>query len=182
MVYEIGELNQTKTVLEQLAQGINPLTGKGLERESVLKQGELVNCLKTASAIVERFIRYGTGKQVEPRKFAITPNQKKAVQLTKGKIGVNEFSRCVNLCLENGAKKLTGVELNKRLKKLGILSEEKTADGKSRTTVNAKSADFGFASEQRTYKNESYEMILMNEVGKKYLLENLEVIMETEIE
>jgi hypothetical protein len=113
----------------------------------------------------------------------ITPAQKRAVKLTEGKIGVNEFSRCVNRCLDSASsKKLTGVEINKRLKKLGILSEEKLPDGKTRTTINAKSGEYGFEAERRTYKNEEYEKVVMNEAGKQYLLDNLETIMASEVE
>lgn len=182
MFYEVAELNQTKAVLEGLVQGINPLTGKPLERENLLRQGELVKYLKNASAIVEQLIRNGGrlgGSQGTP--FTITPEQKKAVCLPEGKIGVNEFSRCVNACLEPEARKLTGVELNKRLKKLGILSEEKLEENKTRTIVNALSAEYGFESEERTYQNEKYLMVLMNDQGKKYLLDNLETIMAAEL-
>lgn len=178
MMYEVVELNQTKAVLEGLAQGINPLTGKPLEMESWLKQGELVKYLQKASAIVEQLIRNGGhlgGGQ--PTRFTITPDQKKAVRLPDGKIGVNEFSRCVNACLDAESKKLTGVELNKRLKKLGILSEEKLEENKTRTITNSLSAEYGFESEERTYQNEKYLMVLMNDQGKKYLLDNLESIM-----
>jgi hypothetical protein len=184
MYYEVEYLNQTKNVLERLARGINPLTGKVVEKESFLKQVEIGKCLTTAREVVDRLIqnggRFGSDKQT---KFTITAAQKKTIKLTDGKIGVNEFSRCVNLCLDpDDSKKLTGVELNRRLRKLGILSEAKLADGKSHTTVNARSPEFGFESEHRAYKGEEYEMVVMNEIGKKYLLDNLETIMATELE
>jgi hypothetical protein len=184
MYYELEQLNQTKNVLERLAQGLNPLTGKMVEKESFLKHGEIGKCLAVAGEVVERLIRNG-GRVNKTRQtpFNITAAQKKAVQLPTGKIGVNEFSRCVNRCLSSDdSKKLTGVEINKRLKKLGILSTAKLPDGKTHTTINGKSGDYGFESEHRSYKGEEYEMVVMNEVGKQYLLDNLEVIMATEVE
>jgi hypothetical protein len=183
MYYQVEQLSQTKNVLERLAKGVNPLTGKMVEQESFLQHVEIGKCLAVAGEIVERFI--GNGCRVGGRNkqipFIITVAQKKAVKLTDGKIGVNEFSRCVNRCLDADGKKLTGVELNKRLKKLGILSEEKLPDGKSHTTVNGKSSDYGFEREYRSYKGETYEMVVINEIGKKYLLDNLETIMATEV-
>jgi hypothetical protein len=182
MYIEVERLSQTKNVLERLARGINPLTGKVVEKESFLKHVEIGKCLTIAGEVLDRLIknggRFGSDKQTP---FSITAAQKKAVKLPDGKIGVNEFSRCVNLCLDSeDSKKLTGVELNRRLKKLAILSEAKLSDGKTHTTVNAKSSDFGFESEHRTYKGEEYEMVVMNEIGKQYLLDNLETIMATE--
>jgi hypothetical protein len=185
MYYQVDQLSQTKNVLERLAKGVNPLTGKMVEKESILKHGEIGKCLAVAGEIVERFIRNGCriggGRNNKQTPFTITAAQKIAVKLTDGKIGVNEFSRCVNRCLDADGKKLTGVELNKRLKKLGILSEEKLPDGKTHTTVNGKSSDYGFEREYRSYKGEAYEMVVMNEIGKKYLLDNLETIMATEV-
>jgi hypothetical protein len=183
MYYKIEQLSQTKNVLERLALGINPLTGKTVEKESFLKHVEIGKCLATAQEIVDRLIRNGgrsNGTKSIP--FTITPTQKKTIKLTEGKIGVNEFSRCVNRCLDSeSSKKLTGVEINKRLKKMGILSEEKLPDGKTHTTVNADSGKYGFETEHRIYKNEEYEKVVMNDAGKKYLLDNLETIMATEV-
>jgi hypothetical protein len=71
--------------------------------------------------------------------------------------------------------------LNKRLKKLGILGEESTIEGKMRTVINEKSAQFGFEAERKSYNGVEYDMVVINNVGKKYLLENIENIMVVEI-
>jgi hypothetical protein len=185
MYYEIEQLSQTKNVLERLSRGINPLTGRTVameDEESFLKHVEIGKCLAFAGEIVDSLIRSSVrNSSAKSVPFMIIPAQKSAVKLTEGKIGVNEFSRCVNRCLDSAnSKKLTGVALNKRLKKLGILSEEKLPDGKTHTTINAKSGEYGFETERRTYKNEEYEKVVMNEVGKQYLLDNLEIIMAIE--
>jgi hypothetical protein len=184
MYYQVEQLSQAKSVLERLARGQNPLTGKMVEKESFLKQVEIGKCLTIAGEIVDRLIRNGGRASGAKSRipFTITTAQKEAIRLPDGKIGVNEFSRHVNRCLDAaGSKKMTGVELNKRLKKLGILSEEKLADGKTHTTINAESGEFGFESERRSYQGGEYEMVVINEVGKKYLLDNLETIMATEV-
>ncbi|MGD9156531.1 MAG: hypothetical protein PVG90_13685, partial [Bacillota bacterium] len=102
MYYEIEQLSQTKNVLERLARGINPLTGRTVEQECFLKHVEIGKCLAFAEEIVDRLIRNGgrsgSAKSVP---FTITPAQKSTVKLTEGKIGVNEFSRCINRCLDS---------------------------------------------------------------------------------
>ncbi len=88
----------------------------------------------------------------------------------------------MNLCLNpEGSKRLTGVELNKRLKKLGILAEESTEGGKTRTITNERSAQYGFEMGRKSYNGIEYDMVLINDAGKKYLLENLETIMAVEL-
>jgi hypothetical protein len=184
MYYEIERLGQLKNVLELLVRGINPLTGKRVEEESFLKHVEISKCLTTTKEIVDSLIRSDArSRGAKSVPFTITPAQKSAIKLTEGKIGVNEFSRCVNRCLDSANhKKLTGVAINKRLKKLGILSEAKLPDGKAHTTVNARSGEYGFEVVRRIYMNEEYEKVVMNEVGKQYLLDNLETIMAIEVE
>ena len=114
----------------------------------------------------------------KPTEFRISPEEKKQVSFPEGKIGVNEFSKQVNLCIDlTKSKKLTGVELNKRLKKIGILSEKTTESGKTRTITNETSVNYGFEMEKRNFNGVEYEMVLMNDNGKKYLLQNIDTIM-----
>lgn len=85
---------------------------------------------------------------------------------------------CIDL---NQSKRLTGVEINKRLKAMGILSEETTETGKTRTVINDNSINYGFESQRKSYNGVEYDMVVINDKGKKYLLDNIEVIMGAEI-
>lgn len=68
--------------------------------------------------------------------------------------------------------------MNKKLKILGILSEEKLESGKTRTIINENSINFGFETDKKTYNGSEYDMVAMNDKGKKYLLDNIESIMK----
>ncbi|MGE5629831.1 MAG: hypothetical protein ACM3TR_01900 [Caulobacteraceae bacterium] len=70
--------------------------------------------------------------------------------------------------------------MNKKLKMLGILGEEIGEGGKKKTVVNANSASYGLESEKRVFNGVEYEAVVINDKGKKYLLENIEAIMKTE--
>ena len=103
---------------------------------------------------------------------------KNKVIFTEGNIGVNEVAKCINEQINPLiSKKVTGAQLNKGLKKLGILSELEE-DGKKRTTTNERSKDYGFFLEKRSYDGREYDMVLINDEGKKYILDNIEEIME----
>ena len=62
---------------------------------------------------------------------------------------------------------------------MGILSEIISDSGKTRTITNETSAKFGFEMEKRKFNGVEYEMVLINENGKKYLLQNIETIMNS---
>ena len=179
MYSEFEKIAMAKSVLEKIAQGTNPANGEVIAGESFLNDPKLVRCFYFISEVLDRVL---TGLyKVKASEFFITKEQKNRVKLPEGKIGVSTFSNCINRVIDLSlSKKLTGVELNRRLKQMGILGELKIDETKSRTVTNDKSKEFGFEMEHRIFKGLEYEMVVMNDQGKKYLLENLESIMTTE--
>jgi hypothetical protein len=170
-----NEIEEAKTVIENIAKGINPVTGEQIEENSFLNDARIVRSFYYLVKILDTANR-GSNSSKE---FIITPEQKSMIVFPQRKIGVNEFSRCMNNVLNvNLSKKVTGVEINKKLKQLGILSEENTQNGKMRTIINEKSIDYGFESEKRSYGGQDYHMVVINDDGKKFLLENIEMLMQ----
>lgn len=177
---EFEKIEKAKMVLYKIANGVNPLNGEQIEKGSFLDDGKIIRCFYFVTEILDNVINgvYSSSRTGQTN-FYITAEQKKRVEFPQGKIGVNEFSKCINSCIDlSRSKRLTGTELNKRLKKMGILSEEGMGDGKTRTVVNGKSAEYGFETERKSYNGIEYDKVVINDKGKKYLLENIESIME----
>ena len=173
-----NEIEEAKLIIENMAKGINPISGEQIIESSFLNDARIIRCLYYVVEILNN-VKNGLYNSRETKAFVITPEQKKMVKFPSEKIGVNEFSRCINNVLDpNVSKKVTGVELNKKLRHLGILSEENTQNGKIRTIINEKSKEYGFESEKRTYNGNDYDMVVINDNGKKYLLENIEFLMQ----
>jgi hypothetical protein len=125
--------------------------------------------------VVEGSINTGNRKLAQ---FIITAEEKSKVQFPEGNIGINQFARCINSVIDlNQSRKITGVEINKQLKKMGILAEEPLADGKRRTIVNDNSPKYGIVTEKRNYSGNEYDMVCFNDIGKKFLLNDLEKIL-----
>jgi hypothetical protein len=180
MYYDLEKMEKAKTVMETLIKGINPLTGAKVEKASFVHDGQVVRFLGYGVEVLHNLICNQYSRRNKVEEFVITPEEKQQIKLPEGKIGVNEFSRCVNLCIDPlKSKMLTGVELNRKLKKMKLLGEESTAEGKTRTILNANSEKYGFESEHRTFRGSEYEMIVINDIGKQYLIDNLESIMTT---
>jgi len=179
---EIEKIEKAKMILDKIAKGINPITGEQIEESSFLNDARIIRCFYFVAEVLDN-VQKGvySSKKNKVGEFIITPEQKNLVEFPSGRIGVNEFSKCINQYIDiSKSKKLTGVELNKRLKKLGIFSEESTGDGKTRTIINEKSIEYGFESERKSYNGNEYDMVMINDDGKKYLLENIEKIIEVE--
>ena len=176
------KIEKAIVILQKIAKGINPVTGEPINNESFLNDPRIIRCFFFVTEILQN-VTNGTlsDNKVRMPHFVITQGQKERVQFPDSKIGVNEFSKCVNSCIDlSKSKRLTGVELNKKLKILGILSEEELESGKTRTTINENSIDYGFETQRKTHNGNLYHMVVMNDIGKKYLLDNIETIMKAE--
>lgn len=176
------KLARAKEILRKMANGINPLNDEQIGGDSFLHDPGMVRCLyfvlEALDYSIEGPMRTGLKK---PSVFVITTEEKKRIELPQERIGVNEFAKCVNKVLDlNKSKTLSGMEINKKLKQMGILSEESLPDGKKRTVLTARSYDNGVETEKRNYNGNEYEMVLFNEKGKKFLIDNLERIMGIE--
>ncbi len=184
-VKEVSELQQEKvsiektvSILENLAKGLDPGTNKEVKQDHILHDPEIIRSFYFAKQVLEN-VKKGIYNKRKLTEFIITPEQKSKVRLPERKIGVNEFSRIINEHIDlHLSKKLTGVELNRQLKKLKVLSEETLEEGKKRTVTNEYSLGLGFETEKREKNGNVYDMVVINNEGKVYLLENLEEIMK----
>jgi len=180
LINEREKVIKAKEVLIKIANGINPVDGTPINEESFLNDPRIIRCFFYISELLNRVIAGQTNQNLpKPTELHITKEEKSLVKFPENKIGVNEFAKCINNVIDlNKSKKLSGVELNKQLKKMGVLSENIDEQGKVRTIINNKSVDYGFESEKRNYNGNEYEMVVINDIGKAYILENLEDIMK----
>ena len=184
-VSEVMELQQEKlsiektvSILENLAKGLDPDTKKAVKKDHILHDPEIIRSFYFAKQVLEN-VKKGTYNNRKLTEFIITQEQKAKILLPERKIGVNEFSRIVNEHIDlHLSKRLTGIELNRQLKKLNVLSEESLEGGKKRTVINEHSLEMGFESEKRVKNGNEYDMVVINNEGKAYLIENLEEIMK----
>jgi len=183
MASDFEKMDKARSVMVKMAEGINPVTGEQIKDENFLNDPRIIRCFYYIAEVLDNVMNGVYSKSNRPAQFVITPEQKSMVVLPDGLIGVTEFSKQVNMCTDQTrSKKLTAVELNKRLKKMGILGEEvNPATGKARTVTNSKSKDYGFEMVRRSFNGNEYEMVVMNDIGKRYLLDHLEEIMSIDI-
>lgn len=179
MSLEREKIEKAREFVKKLASGVSPLNGEQMANDTVLNDPKMIRFFYYIQEILDMALdgRLRPGAEIATE-FVITPGEKDKVRLSQGKIGVNEFAKCVNKVIDpNRSRKLTGMEINRRLKKIGILGETVLEDGKKRTALTERSGEHGIECEKRTFNGNEYEMILFNDTGKKYLLDNLEKIM-----
>lgn len=178
MSQEIEKLTNAKEVIEKITSGVNPLNEKEIEKESFIHDQSINAHLLYAAQKLSKLIAWERNKGLKNvLKFVISKQEMESIKLPDKKIGVNEFARCVNMVIDtNVSKKLSGAEINKKLKEMGILGEVQEGKG-FRTVTNESSAKYGIEVEKRRFNGQEYDAIVFNEEGKQFLLDNLEGIM-----
>lgn len=181
MNIDIEKIKKAKIVLDKMANGVNPIDGSKIDQESFLNDPRIIRCLFYVNEILQMTIDGNLAdRSVDRRKlpFIITEEEKQQVKFPEGNIGVNAFSQCINKVINpHISKKLNGTELNRQLKKMGILSEELNPEGKKRTTLPPESMKYGISTELVNYNGNEYEKIVFDSNGVNFLLENLDKIM-----
>ncbi len=182
MAQDIEKLMKAREVLAKIAEGINPLSGQPINEKDFVHDPKMIRHFFYISEVMNDMIRYQARSHMKRlTDFIITEDEKQLVALPESKIGVTEFAKRINFVIDPmKSRKLTGTDLNKQLKKMGVLSEEKGEDGKPRTIINDKSGTYGIETEKRSFNGREYEMIVFNDQGKKYLMDNLEKIMASQ--
>lgn len=181
MIDDREKLIRAKEIILKMANGINPVNNQPIDEGNFMNDPRMIRCMFYVANSLEKLINGEKIVVSKPSEFIITPEQKSMVQFPDEKIGVNEFSRCINSVIDRTKSKcLTGVELNKNLKKIGILSEKENEQGRKTTVTNEKSFEYGFETVRASFNGKEYDKVVINEKGKKFLLDNLEKIMAGE--
>ncbi|MGE6487448.1 hypothetical protein [Paenisporosarcina sp. NPDC076898] len=169
-------LLEAKQVLEKMANGVHPLTDQPLDEHHFLQDPRVIRPL---FLLLNHLNEPNSNHKKSPKKYIITQKQLDAVEFPNHRIGINDFCSRVNEQLDlTVSKKLSGKILNDKLKKLGILSEETTDEGKKRSVTNDTSASYGISTIERSYNGSPYQQIVFDDMGREFLLRNLHNLLE----
>jgi hypothetical protein len=159
--------------LDKIANGINPIDNAPIENWTFLRDERMARCFIYISEVLERVIETENKRGLS---FRITEEEMQRIVLPEGKIGVNQFAKCVNEVIDlRRTSKITGVELNRQLKKMGLLSEKIIAKDK-RTTITEISNEHGIEHEMRTFNGRQFESVVFNDKGKRSLRRYYELL------
>lgn len=177
MINEIEKMEKAKNIIKQIADGVNPVNGEVIEGDVLLNDPRIIRCFYFVSEVLDSVIN-GKYNNKNISEFVITEQEKSGVVFIEGKIGVNKIAKCINEQVNPlVSKKTSGAAINTGLKRMGILAESKNEDGKTRTTINEDSHLYGFYLESRNYSGVEYDAVVIDDRGKKFILDNIEEIM-----
>jgi hypothetical protein len=178
---DMEKIRKAKAVMEKIANGKNPITGEEIVGDHFLHDPRMIRCFFFVSQVLDEVAKGNFSKNTRQQRFVMTAEEKARVEFRDELIGMSEFAKCVNQQVDVlKTRKANAKTINKALKTRGILTDKVTEDNKRQTVTNEKSAEYGFEMTTRTYEGKQYEQLVMNDTGKRFLMEHLEELMNQE--
>lgn len=176
-------MKHAKSYIDQLANGIDPISGKAISPDCVLNQVRLVRCLFYVSDILRQVIENGgqvvakkrSGKK-EP--FQMTEEIRGVVRCLPVPVPITQFlAQFNNARDEETMKKLPPTLVTGWLVEKGFLMVETTPDGRRKKRPTDAGRELGIFTESRQGKHGVYEAILYDESAQQFLIDNMDTIL-----
>ena len=172
---ELEVVQRAKLYMDQLSQGIDPISGQKVSEDTVLNNVRLARCFSYVSGILEQVIQNGGQVgAIQKTDFSITQEQMARVQISNYPIRITEFAELVLQAVgRNDVKRPNAVKITNWLMEKGFLTKESTPDGKSRRVPTAAGSKLGMTTQQRQTPDGEYLAIYYNANAQRFLLDNL---------
>lgn len=179
---EYTKLEQMKTYLEQLVQGIDPISGKKMDEDAVLTQTELTECFSYLSTVVTHVMRTGGTQQgalstppVATKTFAFTAEDLKKVPLSKHPITLTEFCKIISTAIKSQSMKSLEVNrISEWLLSAGYLENVLQSNNKFIKLATTKGNHVGITVVQKTNEyGTSFPMNIYDQQAQQFILNHL---------
>ena len=180
MLITKNTLIRAREISSNLSQGINPMNNKPIESADFLNDPKMIRYFSFISEVLTNNIEgKAYGRPPKRKRFYILPEELEKVALPEGEITISVFVEAVNKAVNlETRKQLTASRINGQLKKMGILKNNKLADGKNETRITEEGTRLGILEEEVEYTDRNYFRISYTEKGKQFLLNHLIEILD----
>ena len=177
---DLETVQRAKMYMDQLAQGIDPISGQALPEDSTLNNVRLARCFFYVSGILDQVIRNGGQVgAIEKTEFSITPEQLARVQLAPYPVRITELAEALLQATGSTTmKKPNVVRINNWLEQQGLLMKEPTPDGKSRRVPTAAGRTLGLSTQMRQSPDGEYLAISYSTNAQRFVLDHLYEILQ----
>ena len=172
---ELETVQRAKMYIDQLAHGIDPISGTELPEDSALNNIRLARCFFYVSGILEQVIQNGGQVgSVQKAEFTITQEQLANVQVSAYPIRISDFTEALNQAVDTRTmKKLRPVTINNWLEAKGFLTKIPTPDGKNHRVPTDAGRNLGITAEMRQSPKGDYWALSYDSNSQRFLLDNL---------
>ena len=177
---ELEKIKRAKMYIEQLANGIDPISGNELASDTILNNVRLARCFFYTAEILQWVINKGGPSKVSKKPFEIPEINKDLIPLSDAPLPVTYLCNNINSAVDLDVyKKLPATRITGWLVKEGFLEEIQTEEGK-RKIPTEKSDLIGITSEEKIswYTRKSYIQVLYSKQAQQFVIDNLDEILK----
>ena len=172
---ELEKIAYTKSFIDKLANGINPLDDTPISEGDIANNVRLSRCFFYVSDILGRvYENGGVGKVEKTMPFSITPVQLSNFEISPYSISGSEISKKLSSLVKNPLMKSFSVlKLNQWLIQKGLLYETTDALGKTRKMPTEQGKAIGISAETKMGREGEYIAVLFDAKAQRFIVNNI---------
>lgn len=181
-------LKRAKEYIDNMARGIDPITGELLEDDNVINNVKVSRCLFYVSNVLNDVIeenfkpyRKAKVKKKDLPPFYMTLEEISSFQTDSSATYISKFAESINTHIaDESRRKLTYRMIANWLVTNGYLIERVNSNGKMKRYPTAFGNEVGFYTEKRTSsKGDEYDVILIGKTAKQFIIQHINEIAES---
>ena len=173
---ELEIMQRAKMYMDKLAQGVDPITDREMQEDSVLNNVRLARCFFYVSDILGQVIANGgvIGGRPKLQPFEINTDQLAGIRISQEPIRVTQLVEIISAAVDNPQmKKLSTTVVTNWLLEKGFLEKQTGLDGKSRRVPTRNGLLIGLTTETRQGQYGEYQAVFYNAAAQQFVLDNL---------
>ena len=177
----LEKIKAAKEYIDQLARGIDPISGRKIPDHDTVNQVSIVRCLYFVSETLEKVIQNGgTEKKKGKRPFTITQEQLQNYRVSASALTISNIVKRMNdLSNDENMKKLNFRQITDYLIEKGFLAEIELPDGKHTRRSTKAGEEIGISTEMRTsMQGRDYLAVTYDSEAQRFILDNMEEILQ----
>ena len=177
---ELEMMQRAKMYIDNLAQGVDPISHQELPEDTVLNNVRLDRCFFYVSDILGQVIANGgvVGGKTPLQPFSISAEQLAKVSLSPEPVRVTQLAAWISAAADSSQKKLNTTVITNWLLEKGFLEKQTGPDGKSRRVPTQLGLQIGMSIRLRQGQYGEYQAVFYDMGAQQFVLDNLEAMLQ----
>ena len=176
---ELEKLAYTRTYVEKLANGINPLTDQAVPEGDLLNNVRISRCLFYVCEVLRQVVENGgipsCREKKERQPFRLDDEDRRAFRYSDIPLPISEVTKRINELIDpQKTTKLSYVCLLDWLEEIGLLTRGYDETGKIIRQPTDRGLDLGIAAVQQQSARGPYRLVVYNRTAQQFILDNLD--------
>ena len=185
---ELEKIQYTKSFVDQMANGVNPITGEPIPETDLLRHERISRCMQYVSNILQQTIIKTEAEQQREQvrrllsdrpSFALPYEKRKQILLFDSPVSVKQIVKQINDQIEDpNMRRLQSKQVTEWLTVTGMLAVKNDQKGIPIKYPTDKGKQIGITSEHRSARGETYLVAVYSREAQQFIIDNLDAIIE----